>query len=252
MIILKSKQEIEIMRAGGAIAAEILLQLEEVLKPGISTRELDQLAEQWIRAKGAAPTFIGYNGYKHSLCVSVNAEVVHGIPGNKIIQDGDLVSIDCGVTWQGFVADHAKTFCVGKVDAARQQLVANAELSLHLGIAALREGNRVGDIGAAVEQVALEHGYGVVKDFVGHGVGRRMHEEPQVPNFGKPGTGSRLKPGMVLAIEPMFNLGTGDVKVLADGWTVVTKDGKHSAHFEHTIALTENGPEILTVLSKHY
>lgn len=236
------------MREAGAIVAEILVRLEDALQIGTTTLALDQLAEKWIRAAGATPTFIGYNGYKHSLCVSVNAEVVHGIPREKIIRDGDLVSIDCGVTWKGFVADHAKTFCVGKVDAVRQQLVANAELSLHQGIAAMIEGNRVGDIGAAVEAVAIEHGYGVVKDFVGHGVGRRMHEEPQVPNFGKPATGPRLKPGMVLAIEPMFNLGTGDVKVLADGWTVVTKDGKPSAHFEHTIALTENGPEILTVL----
>ena len=248
MIILKSKQEINIMREAGAIVAEILFKLEKALKPGITTIELDKLAEKWIREKGGIPTFIGYNGYAHSLCVSVNSEVVHGIPGSKTIHDGDIVSIDCGMTWKGFVADHAKTFCVGQVDTQRQLLVQNTDLSLHMGIAAFCEGNRVGDIGAAVEHVALQHGYGVVKDFVGHGVGRRMHEEPQVPNFGKPGTGPRLKPGMVLAIEPMFNLGTGDVKVLADGWTVVTKDGAHSAHFEHTIALTENGPEILTVL----
>lgn len=248
MIILKTKNEIQLMREAGAIVAEILMHLEEHLKPGVTTLELDRLAEKMIVKSGATPTFIGYNGYKHSLCVSINQEVVHGIPSKKIVMDGDLVSIDCGVTWKGFVADHAKTFCVGQVDSKRKALVHNTELSLLKGIENFIDGQRVGDIGHAVESVALVHGYGVVKDFVGHGVGRRMHEEPQVPNFGKPGTGARLKPGLVLAIEPMFNLGTSQVRVLSDGWTVETQDGAHSAHFEHTIALTDNGPEILTHL----
>ncbi len=248
MIILKSKDEIQIMREGGRLVAEVLQRLEEALKPGLTTNDLDKLAEKWIRAAGGIPTFIGYQGYPKSLCVSVNEEVVHGIPGTRVIEDGDLVSIDCGITWKGFVADHAKTFCVGNVDAARRALVATTALGLEKGIAAFYEGQRVGDIGAAVEAVAKEHGYGLVKDFVGHGVGRRMHEEPQVPNFGEPGTGPRLKAGLVLAIEPMFNMGTGQVRVLKDGWTVVTQDGSYSAHFEHTVALTENGTEILTVL----
>lgn len=246
MIFLKSKDEIQIMREAGKLVASVLLAMEEVLQPGITTRELDTLAEKLIRDGGAVPTFIDYQGYKDSLCVSVNEEVVHGIPGGRVIEDGDIVSIDCGVTWKGFVADHAKTFCVGTVDAERTKLVEQAERGLMAGIEAFQEGNRIGDIGAAVEAVANENGYGVVKDFVGHGVGRRMHEEPQVPNFGNAGTGPRLKQGLVLAIEPMFNLGTGQVKILDDGWTVITQDGKHSAHFEHSIALTENGPEILT------
>lgn len=247
MIFLKSKDEIQIMRKVGGIVAEVLTRLAEEMKPGMTTDDLDQLAEQWIREKGAVPTFIGYQGYPKSLCVSINEEVVHGIPGNRVIKDGDVVSIDCGVTYEGFVGDHARTFCVGQVDADRKALVQKTEQSLHAGISAFQVGNRIGDIGAAVEAVAKTKGYGVVKDFVGHGVGRRMHEEPQVPNFGQPGTGPRLKPGLVLAIEPMFNLGTEKVKVLEDQWTVVTVDGQHSAHFEHTIALTEEGPQILTL-----
>lgn len=246
VIILKSKDEIAIMREAGKIAANLLLRLEEILKPGLTTLSLNQIAETWIREQGALPTFVGYQGYRHALCISINEQVVHGIPGDRRIVDGDLVSIDCGVTWKGFVADHAKTFCVGQVDKTRQELVQKTEFALHKGIEEFIVGNRVGDIGAAVEAVANQKKYGVVKDFVGHGVGRRMHEEPQVPNFGPSGTGPRLKSGLVLAIEPMFNLGTGEVQVLKDGWTVITKDGKPSAHFEHTIALTDNGPEVLT------
>lgn len=246
MIFLKSKDEIQIMREGGAIVAELLLRIEEMIKPGVTTGDLDRMAEEFIRSRGAVPTFIAYQGYPKTLCTSINEEVVHGIPGKKILKEGDIIGVDCGVTWKAFVADHAKTFCVGQVSEEKRKLISVTQEALKAGIAAFQLGNRVGDISAAVQEVADRHVYGIVKDFVGHGVGRRMHEEPQVPNFGQKKTGPRLKLGMVLAIEPMLNLGTGEVKVLDDGWTVVTKDGRHSAHFEHTIALTEAGAEILT------
>ncbi len=248
MIFLKSKEEIEIMRQAGRIVAEVLLKLEEWVRPGITTAELDKVAEQHIRKAGAVPTFIGYQNYPKSLCTSVNEEVVHGIPGARVLGEGDIIGIDCGVTFKGYVADHAKTFAVGKINADKQKLIDVTRSSLDVGIAEFSEGKRIGDIGYAVSKIADTHKYGVVRDFVGHGVGRKMHEEPQVPNFGTQGTGPRIKVGMVIAIEPMFNLGTHEVKVLKDGWTVVTKDGRESAHFEHTIALTENGPQILTIL----
>lgn len=235
------------MRRAGAIVAEVLFFLEEHIRPGISTEDLDKMAAELIRKRGAKPTFIGYQGYPKTLCTSLNEEVVHGIPSSsRILKNGDIVGVDCGVTYQGFVGDHAKTFCVGEVSQANKDLVHATAQALEAGLGQLSVGNRVGDIGAAVQAVADANGYGVVKDFVGHGVGRKMHEEPQVPNFGKKETGPRLKAGMVLAIEPMFNLGTGDVKVLADGWTVVTKDKKSSAHFEHTAALTDSGCVVLT------
>lgn len=235
------------MRQAGAIAAHVLLKLSDQVKPGVSTEDLDRIAEEMIRAAGAIPTFIGYQGYPKTLCTSINEEVVHGIPSRKrILKEGDLIGIDCGVTYKGFVGDHAKTFAVGTADAQKVKLLTVAEEALEAGIQALKIGNRVGDISAAVQTVADRHHYGIVKDFVGHGIGRKMHEEPQVPNFGEVETGPRLKVGMVLAIEPMFNLGTGDVKVLEDGWTVVTRDGKCSVHFEHTIALTPSGPLVLT------
>lgn len=246
MIFLKSKDELDVMRSAGAIAAEALFLIEENLKAGMTTDDLDQIAENFIRSKNAIPTFIGYQGYPKTLCTSINEEVVHGIPNKKKIKDGDLIGIDIGVTYKGFVGDHAKSFCVGAVPPEREKLAKVTEQALYAGIDAFKLGNRVGDISYAVQQVAEDHGYGIVKDFVGHGVGRRMHEEPQVPNFGEPKTGPRLKVGMVLAIEPMFNLGTGEVEILKDGWTVVTKDRKDSAHFEHTIALTDTGCEILT------
>lgn len=247
MIFLKSNDEIEIMRQAGAIAAQVLLKLSDQVKPGVSTEDLDRIAEEMIRAAGAVPTFIGYQGYPKTLCTSINEEVVHGIPSPKrLLKEGDIIGIDCGVTYKGFVGDHAKTFAVGSVDTQNAKLLTVTEEALEAGIKALKMGNRVGDVSAAVQAVADRHRYGVVKDFVGHGIGRKMHEEPQVPNFGVAGTGPRLKVGMVLAIEPMFNLGTGDVKVLEDGWTVVTRDGKCSAHFEHTIALTPSGTLVLT------
>ncbi|MCP5463655.1 MAG: type I methionyl aminopeptidase [Deltaproteobacteria bacterium] len=246
MIFLKSNQEIEIMRRAGKIVGEVLLRLEEELKPGITTGDLDRLAEELIRKAGAVPTFIGYQGYPKSLCTSINEEVVHGIPGPKVINDGDIIGIDCAVTFEGYVADHAKSFAVGAVSKEETDLIDRTRQALMTGIEAFQLGNRIGDIGAAIESFATPYEYGVVRDFVGHGIGRKMHEEPQVPNFGRPGTGARIKTGMVIAIEPMFNLGTHEVEVLQDGWTVVTKDGKKAAHFEHTIAMTEKGPEIIT------
>ena len=234
------------MREAGVIVAEVIEAVGQVIRPGVTTQKLDTLAETIIRDHGALPTFVGYQNYPKTLCTSINEQVVHGIPGDRVLCDGDIVGVDCGVTWKGFVADHAMTFCVGEVTAEKLQLIAVTEKALYEGIAMMQVGNRIGDISFAVQQAAEARGYGIVKDFVGHGVGRRMHEEPQVPNFGEPRTGPRLKVGMVLAIEPMFNLGTGDVKVLEDGWTVVTKDGRQSAHFEHTIAMTDGGPVVLT------
>jgi methionyl aminopeptidase len=248
VIVLKSQNDLRIMRQAGVIVAETLAILKESLKAGMTTGELDRIAEDHIRKAGGIPTFIGYQGYPKTLCTSINEEVVHGIPGNRVLKGGDVIGIDCGVTFGGFVADAAETMPVGVISKEDAELIAVTREAMHTGIAAFVAGNRVGDIGFAVQRVAEVHGYGIVKDFVGHGVGQKMHEEPQVPNFGRPATGPRLKVGMVLAIEPMLNHGTGEVKVLSDGWTVVTKDGKHSAHFEHTIALTENGPQILTVV----
>lgn len=236
------------MRRGGALVAEVLLKLKDLVRPGVSTEELDQVAEKHIRDAGAVPTFIGYQGYTKSLCTSINEQVVHGIPSKtEVVQEGDLIGIDCAVTYKGYVADHAMTLPVGQVSQEKQDLIENTRQGLENGIQAFQLGNRIGDIGLAVQETAKPHKYGVVRDFVGHGVGRKMHEEPQVPNFGVAGTGPRIKVGMVVAIEPMFNLGTHEVFVKKDGWTVVTKDGKDSAHFEHTIAQTENGPVVLTL-----
>lgn len=248
MIFLKSKDEINIMRRAGAIAAEVLYRLQESLKPGVTTDDLDRLAEQAIRRAGAVPTFIGYQGYPKTLCTSVNEEVVHGIPGSRTLKEGDIVGIDVGVTFDGYVGDSAMTLAVGRISERDEALIRVTREALAAGLAAFQEGQRIGDISYAVQKVAEASGYGIVTDFVGHGVGRKMHEEPQVPNVGKPATGPRIKRGMVLAIEPMFNLGTGQVEVLKDGWTVVTKDRQRAAHFEHTAALTENGVEVLTQL----
>lgn len=247
VIFLKSKEDVALMRRAGAIAAEVLCRLAEEVVPDATTEDLDRIARETIVKLGGKPTFVGYQGYPKTLCTSINNEVVHGIPSHKrCLVAGDIIGIDCGVTYQGFVGDHAKTFGVGLISDEAKKLIEAAERALSLGVLAFNAGNRVGDISAAIQSVADECGYGVVKDFVGHGIGRKMHEEPQVPNFGRLDTGPRLKVGMVLAIEPMFNLGTGDVVVLEDGWTVVTKDGKLSTHCEHTIALTAEGAQILT------
>lgn len=249
MIILKSPEEIDKIRKASKIVGEILQELQSLVVPGVTTRDLDRKAEEWMKKKGAKPAFKGYRDYPAVLCTSVNEEVVHGIPSTRrVLKEGDIVGIDCGVVIEGFFGDSAKTFSVGKIDQEAQRLLQVTEESLHLGIQRMVVGNRMNDIGWAVQSHAEQAGFSVVRDFVGHGVGRDLHEDPQVPNFGDPHTGIRLTAGMVLAIEPMVNVGVKEVKILEDGWTAVTVDGKRSAHFEHTIALTEKGFEVLSVV----
>lgn len=246
MIIGKSKKELEKMRAAGQLVGLVLRELTKMVSPGIATIEVDRAAEKMIRDAGALPTFKGYHGFPYSICASVNEQVVHGFPSKYELKDGDIFSIDCGVTLQGFVGDTATTVPVGSVNDEWLELVRVTRECLDLAIEECRPGKHLGDIGAAVQQHAESHGYSVVRDYVGHGIGRRMHEDPQIPNYGKPGHGPKIKAGYVFAVEPMINLGTQYTKVLPDGWTVVTLDGKPSAHSEHTIAITEEGPEVLT------
>ena len=234
------------MRAAGALVGLVLARLRSMAAPGISTIEIDRAAEKMIRDAGALPTFKGYNGFPFSICSSVNEQVVHGFPSGYVLKEGDIFSIDCGVTLEGFVGDTATTVPVGKVDEARLKLIRVTEECLERAIVQCRAGNHLGDIGWAVQEYAEGHGYSVVRDYVGHGIGRRMHEDPQIPNYGKPGLGPKIKIGYVFAVEPMVNMGSHFTKVLADGWTVVTLDGQPSAHAEHTIAITEEGPEVLT------
>lgn len=248
MIVLKSNAEIEKMRRSNQVVAEVMKALAEMTRPGVTTKDLDRVAEELIRKSGGVPAFLGYRGFPGTLCTSINEEVVHGIPSTKrVLKEGDVVSIDCGVVLDGFYGDHAITFAVGKIAPRTQRLLQITEEALMRGIAQMVVGNRLGDVGAAVQSHVEAEGFGVVRDYVGHGVGRNLHEEPQVPNYGQAGTGLRLKVGMVLAIEPMVNEGTADVKLLSDDWTVVTADGKPSAHFEHSVAITENGPDILSL-----
>ena len=246
MIIGKSKKEIEKMRSSGKLAGQVLSHLRSMVQPGIPTIEIDQVAEKMIRDAGALPTFKGYNGFPYSICASVNEQVVHGFPSGYKLKEGDIFSIDCGVTLEGFVGDTATTVPVGEVGEQALKLIRITEECLELAIEQCRAGNHLGDIGWAVQQHAENNGYSVVRDYVGHGIGRRMHEDPQIPNYGKPGLGPKIKAGYVFAVEPMVNTGTHFTKVLADGWTVVTMDGQPSAHVEHTIAITEEGPEVLT------
>lgn len=247
MIVLKSEAEIDKIRRASRIVAETLERLKEVVKPGITTLDLDKMAEEMIRRHQAKPAFKGYRGYQATLCTSINEEVVHGIPSKKrVLKEGDIIGVDCGAIVEGFYGDAAKTFLVGQADQESRQLVKVTEESLERGIEQMKVGNRLHDISWAVQEHAERHGYTVVRDFVGHGIGRQLHEEPQVPNFGTSGSGIRLTVGLVLAIEPMVNVGRAEVTVLEDGWTAVTLDGKRSAHFEHTVALTEQGTEILS------
>lgn len=248
MIILKSDREITYMRDAGRIVAETLAELKKAVKPEVTTLELDRIAEEYIKKRGAVPTFKGYNGFPGNICTSVNEQVVHGIPGLRKLKNGDNVSIDVGALINGYNGDAAITVGVGEVDDEVQQLLDVTEKSLYQGIEKAIVGNRLYDISHAVQAYSEKYGYGVVRDYVGHGIGRSMHEDPQVPNYGNPGRGPRLKSGMTLAIEPMINMGTPEVKTLNDGWTVITQDGKRSAHFEHTIAITGDKPEILTKL----
>jgi methionyl aminopeptidase len=249
MIIGKSKKELEKMSAAGRLAGLVLQQLRSLVKPGVTTIEIDREAEKMIRDAGALPTFKGYNGFPYSICASVNEQVVHGFPSKYALQEGDIFSIDCGATLEGYVGDTATTVPVGKVDEDRLKLIRVTEECLERAIVQCRAGNHLGDIGWAVQQHAEANGYSVVRDYVGHGIGRRMHEDPQIPNYGRPGLGPKIKNGYVFAIEPMVNQGTHFTKVLPDNWTVVTVDGKPSAHAEHTIAITEEGPEVLTLVS---
>ena len=247
MIILKSADELKLMRRAGAIVAETLARLEEALRPGITTAELDRIAEDTIAGANAIPSFKGYRGFPGSICASPNNMIVHGIPDQTSLKEGDIISLDVGAIYEGYHGDSAWTFPVGEIDPVSQQLLAVTEASLDAAIEACVPGNRLGDIGWAVQQVAEGAGFSLVREYAGHGVGRSLHEEPQVSNYGPPGRREVLKPGMTLAIEPMVNVGGSGTKVLEDGWGVVTADGSLSAHFEHTVAITEDGHEILTL-----
>ena len=234
------------MRRAGAVVGAVIALLKRSVEPGITTRELDRIAFKEITRQGAVPTFKGYRGFPASICTSVNEEIVHGIPGKRVLKEGDIIKLDVGATLDGLIGDAAVSLAVGEVDREAVSLMEATRQSLEEGIKASQPGNRIGDIGAAVQRYGEVRGYGVVREFVGHGVGRFLHEDPQVPNYGQAGLGPLLRPGMCLAIEPMLNLGDWRTRVLDDQWTVVTADGKLSSHFEHTIAITENGPEIWT------
>jgi len=247
MVKLRSAEEVQKIRASAVLVAETIAQLRQWARPGMTTAELDQKADEFIRANGGRPCFLGYMGYPASICISVNEEVVHGIPGSRVIKDGDIVGVDVGVVMDGYNGDAAVTFAVGEVPEPVRRLLQVTEDCLMAGIEAFQPGNRLGDVGYAIQSLAERHGYGVVRSLVGHGIGEKLHEDPQVPNFGKPGTGQKLRPGMVCAIEPMITMGGWEVETLADQWTIVTKDSSLAAHFEHTVALLEDGPEILSV-----
>jgi methionyl aminopeptidase len=248
VITRKAPEEIDRMRRAGRLVGHTLSRLVEAVRPGISLLELDALAEKEIRDGGGIPSFLGYHGFPATLCLSPNDWIVHGIPNGYVLKDGDILSIDCGAIVEGWHGDAAVTVPVGQVDEAGRGLIETTERAMWAGIAQVRAGNRLSDIGHAVETVAVAPGYGVVREYVGHGIGTRMHEEPQVPNYGHPHRGLRLEVGLVLAIEPMVNEGDPETRVLDDGWTVVTRDGSRSAHFEHTVAITPTGPEVLTLL----
>jgi len=246
MITLKSKRELEIMRTASRIVAEVLEELRPCCKAGVTTRDLDRIAEGKTLAAGAQPAFKGYRGFPRSLCTSINHEVVHGVPGIRVLKEGDIVGLDFGVVYQSYYGDAAITVPIGNIGPEVQQLLRVTEECLYLGIEQMVPGNHLADISRAIQTHAESHGYSLVREFGGHGIGRRLHEDPMVLNYVVNGRGVKLKPGLVLAIEPMVNLGTEQVRILADGWTVITMDGKPSAHFEHTIAITDSGPEILT------
>jgi methionyl aminopeptidase len=246
VIVCKSAAEIEKMRAANLVVSEVLAELAAMVAPGVTTADLDRTAERLVRAAGAEPAFKGYRGYPATLCASVNDQVVHGIPANRKLLDGDIISLDMGVKLNGFYGDSAITVPVGRVPDEVLHLLRVTQEALDKGIEQVRPGGRISDIGHAIQQHVEAHGFSVVREFVGHGIGAALHEEPQIANYGEPGRGPRLAEGMVLAIEPMVNMGRPAVKVLADGWTAVTRDGSLSAHFEHTVAVTKNGSSVLT------
>ena len=247
MFVIKNDEQIALMKVAGRITAEALEVARELVRPGISTKELDTKIRRHIEKSGATPSFLGYGGFPGSACISINEQVIHGIPSERVIlNEGDIVKIDVGARYRGYNGDSARTFPVGKVSDEALRLISVTEQSFHEAMKVARPGNRIGDIGFAVENFVISNGFSVVRDYVGHGVGKDLHEEPEIPNFGRAGRGVRLYPGMTLAIEPMVNAGSHDVRVLKDGWTVVTADGKLSAHYENSILITENDPIILT------
>lgn len=246
MVNIKSQREMESMRKAGKLVAKVLSQLAPMAREGVTVEELDRAAEEMTLELGAKPAFKGYQGFKHTLCASVNEQIVHGVPSPRVLKNGDIIGLDFGLVYDGFFGDSAITVAVGEVSQEAKTLMKVTMDSLYAGIAACRAGNTVRDIGRAVESVVKPHGYGIVREFVGHGIGRRLHEDPQIPNFEAGASQLKLRPGMTICIEPMVNIGKPDVKVLSDRWTAVTVDGSLSAHFEHSIAITEGDPEILT------
>jgi methionyl aminopeptidase len=252
MIIPKSREEIELMRESALIVSKTLGMLAPEVKPGVTTLQLDKMAEEFIRDHGAEPGFLGMYDFPNSLCMSPNAQVVHGIPNNEPLREGDIISIDCGALKNGFYGDHAYTFAVGQIDPETEKLLKVTKESLYVGIREFKAGNRVGDVGFAIQQYAEKHGFGVVRELVGHGLGQKMHEDPEMPNYGKRGRGKKFIEGMVVAIEPMINAGTHRIKQLKDGWTILTADNKPSAHFEHDVALVDGKPELLSTFQYVY
>lgn len=246
MITIKSKREIELLKIAGNIVYQTHQYLKPYIKEGITTKELDKLAEDFIRSKDATPSFKGYEGFPSTLCTSINSEVVHGFPSDRKLKNGDIISIDIGACYKGYHGDSAWTYAVGEVDDKTRKLLEDTEKSLFVGLAQVKPGNRIGDIGYAIEQYAHKHNLGVVKELCGHGVGTSVHEDPEVPNYGIPNTGSRLKEGMVIAVEPMLTLGRPDIFIHDNNWTIDTQDGSLSAHFEHTVVVTKDGYQILT------
>lgn len=243
---IKSNEEIELLKIAGQIVGDTHNYLKQFIKPGITTKELDKLAYDYIISRDATPSFLNYEGYPASICTSVNEEVVHGIPSDRILQEGDIISIDIGACYKGYHGDSAWSYPVGNISEEKKYLLEHTEKSLYEGLSVIKPGMKIGDIGYAIEQYALKHKLGVVKELVGHGVGKHLHESPDVPNYGKKNTGMTLRKGMVIAVEPMLNLGTADIYILDDDWTIITADDKPSAHFEHTVVVTKDGYEILT------
>ena len=252
MIIVKTKEEIELMRESALIVSKTLGEVAKAVKPGVTTLQLDKIAEECIRDQNAIPGFLGLYDFPNTLCMSPNSQVVHGIPNDTPLKEGDIISIDCGAIKNGFYGDHAYTFPVGEIDEETKKLLQVTKESLYAGIKAFKLGNRVGDVGYAIQKYCEDHGYGVVRELVGHGLGRVMHEDPEMPNYGKRGRGKKFIEGMVVAIEPMINMGTQRIKHHRDGWTITTQDGKPSAHFEHDVAILDGKPEILSTFAYIY